>query len=779
MKTSVFQQHFLTKDEQAALFNEINLDILGQMWSGLRTTLITGLILACMVVYVEWDKIDHGLLAAWCVALVLVYSIRAATFRNFSSTVNLQNVSQWIKRFRVGVIASGLVWGLGVTAFFPYGGVLNQTFLTFILIGFIAGGLMAYVADLKSAVPFTLVGVVPYLIGSFISASELGGVIGAPLLLFLIYLMITIRRSSARARQNVEIRLTALIQAQQLKKSESQFRQVFERPLMPMLLIDEKTGVIVDANKAACEFYGYPHAQFQTMKFVQLDEVAPIPGTQVWSGEFKARHRLQSGAVRAVEVHLSPLKSGKGARVFAIILDMTQRIAAEESAHSLAFYDPLTQLANRRLLHDSINQLLAMTTRHHFHGALLFLDLDNFKTLNDTEGHEVGDQLLIEVARRLNLSVRESDLLARLGGDEFVVLCEGLSEDLAQAGVQAGVMAEKIRESLAQPYYLQRNNPMMSGVQVVHHCSASIGVTMFNGRDETIEELLRRADVAMYQAKQAGRNVVRFFDPQMQAEMMWRAQLEKELREAHKAHEFVLYYQSKIDCEGRLLGAEALLRWRHPQRGESLPQGVIQLLEETGLIVSVGKWAIRTACLQIKAWQVNVQMRDLVISVNVSARQFRQADFVEIMQQILIETGIPPANLDLELTESVLLENVDDVIAKMNAIKALGVSFSLDDFGTGYSSLQYLKRLPFDSIKIDQSFVRDLEEDANDAALIKAMIAMAKELELTVIAEGVESEAQRSFLVAHGCEVLQGFLFDKPLAAAQFEGTVALWKASQ
>lgn len=769
MKTSIQQKPFLPNDEQSVLAREISLDVLAQMWAGLRTTLLTGLILACMVVYVEWERVNHGLLIVWWIVLFLVSFARAWVFQNFSDTVNLDNVNHWINRFRVGVITSGAVWGLGVTSFFPNSGILNQTFLTFILIGFIAGGIMSYVADLKSAVPFTLVGAIPYLLVSFISDSELGSEISIPLSLFLIYLLLTIRRTSARARQNIEIRLRALVQARQLKKSESEFRQVFERPLMPMLLIDEKTGNVLEANQAACAFYGYPHAQFQMMNFLQLDESPSILGTHSWTGEVKTRHRLQNGEIRAVEVHLSPLKSGKGARVFAIILDMTQRIAAEESAHSLAFYDPLTQLANRRLLHDGINQLLAMTTRHHFHGALLFLDLDNFKTLNDTEGHEVGDQLLIEVARRLNLCVRESDLLARLGGDEFVVLCEGLSEDLAQAGVQAGVMAEKIRESLAQPYYLQRNNPMMSGVQVVHHCSSSIGVTMFNGRDETVEELLRRADVAMYQAKQAGRNVVRFFDPQMQAEMMWRAQLEKELREAHKAHQFILYYQSQWDCDGRAVGVETLLRWQHPERGAGLPKGVIELLEETGLIVSVGKWAIRSACLQIAEWQKNDLMCDLVVSVNVSARQFRQADFVETVRQILAETDVPPARLDFELTESVLLENVDEVIAKMQAIKALGVSFSLDDFGTGYSSLQYLKRLPFDSIKIDQSFVRDLEEDANDAALIKAMIAMGKELELTVIAEGVETEAQRTFLVAHGCQVLQGFLFSKALPATDFE----------
>lgn len=478
----------------------------------------------------------------------------------------------------------------------------------------------------------------------------------------------------------------------------------------------------------------------------------------------------RDGAPVSVEFWAHPIiENGEVKGAVVTFLGIAERIKLETQMRELAYYDPLTKLANRRLVRDSLHKMLAGTTRHHCHGALMFLDLDNFKTVNDTEGHEVGDRLLIEVARRMQLCVRESDLLGRIGGDEFVVMCDGLSEDRNCAAVQAEALAEKIRDALAQPYHLDHANPLRSGVQVVHHCSSSIGVTLFYGYDADEDELLKRADIAMYQAKQAGRNVVRFFDPQMQAVLDERTELEKELRQALDKQQFSLYYQLKIGRDGRPVGAEALLRWQHPQRGVILPEQFIGLLEETGMIVPVGYWVLVTVCRQITSWQSHPRMRDLTISVNVSSRQFRQPDCVSKIQQALAAGSFPPRLLDLELTESVLLESLDDTIAKMNQIKAMGLSFSLDDFGTGYSSLQYLKKLPFGSVKIDQSFVRDVVTDANDAAIIKAMSAMAKELELQVVAEGVETEMQFELLQRLGCNVFQGFLFSKPVPIDQFE----------
>jgi len=440
--------------------------------------------------------------------------------------------------------------------------------------------------------------------------------------------------------------------------------------------------------------------------------------------------------------------------------DISQRKQSEQEIHQLAFYDPLTKLPNRRLLLDRLRQAMAISTRSSRHGAVLFLDLDHFKTINDTQGHAMGDLLLIEVARRLQGCVREGDGVARLGGDEFLVLLEDMSAQPDEAATQTELVAEKIRYELNQPYMLK---------DYECHITPSIGISLFRGHLENVEELLKHADIAMYQAKAAGRNAIRFFDPQMQVALDVRSALEARLRSALPMQQFRLYYQAQVDSHGKATGAEVLLRWEHPVLGLVSPVQFIPLAEETGLIVPIGLWVLQTACAQLKAWQRDALTRDLTLAVNVSAKQFHRADFVAQVQQVLLESGAKPSLLKLELTESTVLENVDDTIAKMREIKLLGVDFSMDDFGTGYSSLQYLKRLPLDQIKIDQSFVRDITSDPNDAAIVQAIIAMTEALGLNVIAEGVETGAQRDFLDKHGCHAFQGYLFSKPVVVKEFE----------
>jgi diguanylate cyclase (GGDEF)-like protein len=391
---------------------------------------------------------------------------------------------------------------------------------------------------------------------------------------------------------------------------------------------------------------------------------------------------------------------------------------------------------------------------------VLILDMDHFKNINDTQGHTTGDLLLIEVARRLQSCMREGDSIARLGGDEFVVLLEELSHQSDEAATQAELVAEKIRDELSQPYALK-------GFEC--HSTPSIGINLFHDHLEGVEKLLQHADVAMYQAKAAGRNAIRFFDPQMQTALDKRASMEVDLRQALIQQQFHLYYQVQVDGHGKATGAEVLLRWEHPERGFVFPDQFIPLCEETGLIVPIGLWVLQTACAQLKAWQRDALTRKLTLAVNVSAKQFHQADFFTQVQSALQESGAKPSQLKLELTESIVLENVEDVIAKMCEIKLLGVSFSMDDFGTGYSSLSYLKRLPLDQIKIDRSFVLDITSDPNDAAIVQAIIVMTEALRLNVIAEGVETAAQRDFLDKHGCHAFQGYLFGKPVPFEQFD----------
>jgi diguanylate cyclase (GGDEF)-like protein/PAS domain S-box-containing protein len=436
-----------------------------------------------------------------------------------------------------------------------------------------------------------------------------------------------------------------------------------------------------------------------------------------------------------------------------ISTDITRHKESEEAIHQLAFYDPLTLLPNRRLLMERLHQALAAQIRDKECGALLFIDVDNFKDLNDTLGHDMGDTLLRLIAQRLQDNTRAQDTLARQGGDEFVVMLLGLSPDLDDAVQQASQAGSKILEALALPYDL-------GGKQ--YQSSVSVGVAMFSQEPVSQNELLKQADLAMYQAKADGRNTMRFFNPQMQAQVSERTALEADLHRALAHNEFLLYYQPQINSDGIQIGVEALVRWKHPQRGLVAPAQFIPAAESSGLILPLGNWILQAACQQLLTWASQPNKTSWCIAVNVSARQFRQADFVQQVQHALQSTGANPNLLELELTESQLVDNVETVIAKMDALKAMGVRLSLDDFGTGYSSLSMLKRLPLDQLKIDQSFVRDLLTDPQDASIVRAIVTLGKSLELDVIAEGVETEAQRDALLSLGCQQFQGYLFGRP-----------------
>ncbi|MDD4927836.1 MAG: EAL domain-containing protein [Gallionella sp.] len=482
--------------------------------------------------------------------------------------------------------------------------------------------------------------------------------------------------------------------------------------------------------------------------------------TGKWAGEVWDKRKNGEIYPKHMTITAVHNEQHKTTHYVAVSSDISQRKLDEMMIHQLAFYDALTSLPNRRLLLDRMKRAFALSLRSGQYGALLFLDLDHFKTLNDTKGHDMGDLLLLEVARRLVSSVRGSDTVARLGGDEFVLVLESLSSTGDEAAAQAEQVAEKVRHALNQPYLLGN---------YTHRSTPSIGIVLFRGHQDSLENLLKYADTAMYQAKSAGRNSIRFYDPQMQAAIEARSDLEAELRQALDKQQLRLHYQIQVDDSNRPLGAEVLLRWEHPVHGLIFPVKFIPLAEETGLIVPVGLWVLQTACAQLKAWETDELTRDLVLAVNVSARQFHQPDFFSHVQRVLLDSGANPSRLKLELTESIALKDVEVTIAKMRELKTLGVSFSLDDFGTGYSSLQYLKRLPLAQIKIDRSFVSDITTDNNDAAIVQTIIAMGQALGLNVIAEGVETNEQRDLLRRHGCRYFQGYLFSRPIPLDQFE----------
>lgn len=481
-----------------------------------------------------------------------------------------------------------------------------------------------------------------------------------------------------------------------------------------------------------------------------------------WEGE--VWNRRKNGEIFPEHLAITVVRGDDGnvSNYVATLTDITVSKAAVDEIKNLAFYDPLTHLPNRRLLLDRLQQAVASSARNSRAGSLLFIDLDNFKNLNDTLGHVMGDLLLKQVAERLTGCVREGDTVARLGGDEFVVMLEDLSAAPVEAAEQTELVGEKILTTLNLPYQLAAHQ---------YRSTPSIGAALFAGHEQSIDELMKQADIAMYQSKRAGRNTLRFFDPQMQESINARLDIEGELHKAIEAQQFHLYYQIQVNSENRAVGAESLIRWLHPERGFVPPAQFIPLAEETGLILPIGQWVLETACAQLSAWQAEVRTCELALSVNVSAKQFRQTGFVEQVEEAVRRYGIKPMLLKLELTESMLLDNIEDIIVKMNALKKIGVQFSLDDFGTGYSSLQYLKRLPIKQLKIDQSFVRDLAVDSSDKAIVRTIIAMAHSLNLEVIAEGVETAEQRQFLLDEGCMNFQGYLFGKPLPIEQFDAT--------
>jgi len=482
-----------------------------------------------------------------------------------------------------------------------------------------------------------------------------------------------------------------------------------------------------------------------------------------WQGEIWNRRKNGEGYPEWLSITSICDITGKVMNYVASFSDITQRKKAEETIHNLSFYDSLTGLPNRQLLMARLKDMMSSSARKETPGALLFINLDDFKLLNDTRGHNVGDLLLIEVTKRIRSCVHLYDMVARLGSDDFVVSLDYLSKKIETAAKEANTIAERVSNAIKQPFYL-------NGYE--YNSTACIGINLFRNHDATAEDLLKNADAALFQAKEAGRDKIHFFDEGMQFALEERVFMQAFLRKAIP-DELKLYYQPQVDHNGNIFGAETLIRWSHPEKGEISPSVFIPLAEESGLILLIGRWVLVTACQQLKAWESNQNTRHLILAVNVSAHQFQQVDFVDQVQEVLSQTEADPSRLKLELTESMLVQNVETTIKKMNTLKAIGVSFSLDDFGTGFSSLSYLKRLPLCQLKIDQSFVRDLFTDPSDAAIVRTVVTLGQSLGLSVIAEGVETEEQRNILAINGCLNYQGYLFSKAVPLADFEKMLA------
>lgn len=564
-------------------------------------------------------------------------------------------------------------------------------------------------------------------------------------------------------------RLASSIRALQL--SEVRYRTVFETCFDGICIVDLGDGAFLDANPKFLELMGYTRDEVLGRTSADLGvwadpqdraRLLDILRRQPGCNGFEALLRKKNRDTVWVVLSVSQIEIDGDPSLIVITRDISAAKAAEDEIRNLAFYDQLTHLANRRLLLDRLRQALASCGRTNSTGAILFIDLDDFKTLNDTLGHKTGDLLLREVARRISNCIRESDVVARLGGDEFVVILEDLSATAEDAAAVAETVAEKLLLSVAEPCQLAGRE---------YSTTSSIGIALFGDLRNSLDDIMQQADLAMYQAKAAGGNVARFFAPALQAAVNARAAMEDDLRRAIGTSQFQLFYQPQIHRD-RIAGAEALLRWRHPRRGPLSPDEFIPLAEKTGLIVPLGAWIVETAFAQAALWAKQEGMGHLTLSVNISARQFRQPDFVGQVLSALQRTGANPAQLRLELTESMLVDSVEDVKAKMTSLRAHGLKLSIDDFGTGYSSLSYLSHLPLDQLKIDRSFVRDMLVDTGSGAIAKTIIALSDSMGLTVIAEGVETEEQRDFLSHSGCDTFQGYLYSPAVEALEFERLV-------
>ena len=739
-----------------------------QLLSISNVSLPTSILIATILAYVQREVISSHVLLSWYSLIVLASLLRAGQIISIQRNPpgDAAATHTRLVSFRLVILVSSLVWGSAGWLLFPANDPQHQVFLILMLAGMTVGGVVSFSADLVSAIVFSVSVIAPVTIRLLVSGDSLLVVLGMAAMLYLGFIIMGLVRINRNISDNITLRLEATEREEVVRASEERYRLLLN--YSPVGIFHYDTNFIITyCNNRLADILQSTTEHIIGLDIKLLNDQTLLPILRKAFGIQIVHHEVLCStpfcdADLWLDLTCASSRDGSGNVVggIAIVQDFTERKNSEERINNLAFYDPLTHLPNRRLLMNRLQLALASSARTGREGALLLIDLDNFKTLNDTLSHQVGDLFLQQVALRLAACVREDDTVARLGGDEFIVMLENLSEHALEAAAHTEAVGEKILAALGQPCQLITNE---------HHCSCSIGAVLFNSNSQTTDELLKQADIAMYQSKKAGRNTLRFFDPQMQASITARVSLEAELRKALEKQQFQLHYQIQVDSARRPLGAEALIRWIHPERGMISPAQFIPLAEETGLILSIGLWVLETACAQLKAWQQDALTRDLVLAVNVSARQFHQADFVAQVHDAVQRHAINPMRLKLELTEGMLLADVEDTIATMNILSEIGIQFSMDDFGTGYSSLQYLKRLPLDQLKIDQSFIRNIVTDNSDRAIVRTIIVMAQSLGIAVIAEGVETEENRLFLLENGCFHYQGYLFGKPAPIEQFE----------
>jgi diguanylate cyclase (GGDEF)-like protein/PAS domain S-box-containing protein len=725
---------------------------------------------ASIILFLFSDTAIDKAVALWFSIIMVTLIWRILLLRDYRLNSHKVDSAVWERRFKYMMYSSALAWGSAAFFIFHTNNHIHYFFIVFLLTGIasVASGTLASLLGLT--VVFLSFLLTPIFMMMFVHGEFEQQMMGILVIAF--YLLLV--SAAKRIHSNIMSALTSKIlhqkAAEALALSEERFQTIFQEAPVGIFYYDTNL-IVVETNNEIMQTLQIPRKTMIGLDLKKLSDQCLFNAINVsisgekgfyegpYTSTFNKLDLWVSFRTSPIYDHEQKIIGGVG-----IVSDITERINAEEKIKHQAFFDTLTDIPNRVLFKDRLEQSLAHYRRHESIIGIMFLDLDHFKSVNDSLGHYIGDLLLIETADRLKHICREGDTVARLGGDEFVILLNELGTDPLIAAKHAETVAEKIHDVFSTPFDVGLAEPIST--------SSSIGIVLVSSHEQSTDDLLKFADTAMYQAKKEGRNTTRFYQEEMDQWIKKRLFLENSLRNAAKNGELELYYQPVIEMKTKqIIGAEALLRWNHPELGIVMPDEMIQIAEESGLIVGIGEWVLREACTQFVRWRSENLRQSHIdrIAINVSAVQFRQSDFVDKVIRIVAETGLVPSMLELELTESTIIDNIDTIIDKMNRLRHAGIGISMDDFGTGYSSLAYLKRLPFTTLKIDRSFVRDIMSDTDDAALVETILSMASIFKLDVIAEGVETIEQFKFLESHGCQYFQGYLCSKPVPVLQFE----------
>jgi diguanylate cyclase (GGDEF)-like protein/PAS domain S-box-containing protein len=751
----------------------IKSEVIKLLYASSIKSLVVSSIIAALLVFLQADAVKEQTTIAWLVILMIGMGIKKAIYFYFiKHPEKIRSDDTWLNLFRITALIAGASWGTSAFFFYHPNDYLHQAFLAMCIAAICGGAIVFYAIDKLTSLAF-LIGLsilfLPHFLGS---GDNLSIAIGLMFLTFVLYITLAGFNLAHTLYDNILLRLSTHESKEEINALAQRQKLHFDNT--PLAVIEwDKNFKVTSWNIAAEKMFGYDahEAKEQHISFiVPTSQQALMNNTikqlLIEGGGNHSRNQnvKKDGKIIYCEWFNTTLKDRNKQIVgFAsLIQDETAYKTAQEEIERLAYYDPLTNMPNRRLLGDRLNQSLKASRRNKSSICVMFMDLDNFKTLNDSKGHAVGDLLLQKVSKRLEHTLRSHDTVARIGGDEFVLIVENLGRDPEAATISATHIANKILKEINRPFVLN---------DYKHFCTPSIGICMYSGENINADEVLKRADTAMYQVKQLGRNNFKFYDESMQPMLDLLANLKNDLNLALAQKELELHYQMQVNEDLEIIGAEALLRWHHSELGEVSPSKFIPLAEESGLIIPIGHWVLQQACQQLKKWNDAPRTQHLRLSVNVSALQFAQSDFVSQVAKAINQSQCNPKQLMLELTESLVVRNIKEVVDKMKALKEMGVLLSMDDFGMGYSSLSVLKKLPLDELKIDQSFVADALDSADNALIIQTIIAMGSNLGLEVIAEGVATKEQANFLNQAGCKTYQGYLFGKPVNVSAFEST--------